>query len=238
MWRNNVFTDFSGSKSFQIEDKPSGTDSRARLEAGELTVQNNIWWGFKNGNNEAGIAPDQDFAQAYLTNPANNNHIIDPMLRSIDRDQNGMLDPRPQPESPCYTTPAAQAPLGNSFLRPANYIGAFDSDLWIAGWTFLQSANILSVPQRIEETVTGETMAAWPNPTSGNSEIRFSVAAPGYVTLSVYNMLGEKVDEISAGSLGAGNYSVSWNATDLGAGMYIIVKESATGAETLRVVVK
>ncbi|MBV6421913.1 MAG: hypothetical protein DAHOPDDO_03201 [Ignavibacteriaceae bacterium] len=41
------------------------------------------------------------------------------------------------------------------------------------------------------------------------------------VTLTIYNTLGQKVDEIVNTTLEAGRYSYQWNATDIASGIYI-----------------
>lgn len=62
----------------------------------------------------------------------------------------------------------------------------------------------------------------YPNPFNPSTMIEFSL--PEEVTnvkLSVYNTLGEKVEELVNTSLPAGNYKYQWNAKDLNTGMYI-----------------
>ena len=46
---SSIITDFSQT-GVNIEDLASGEDSRARLEAGQLMLANNYWWGFGDGN--------------------------------------------------------------------------------------------------------------------------------------------------------------------------------------------
>ncbi|MFW5701644.1 MAG: T9SS C-terminal target domain-containing protein, partial [Bacteroidota bacterium] len=143
-WRNNIFMDFSGSKPVNIEDKESGTDARGRLEAGELSVQNNIWWGFEAGNSYEAIAPGQDYAQQYLANSANKNMVEDPMLNSISRMPDQMLDPRPIPGSPALTT--EWMAMGDDYFdeEAPNFLGAFGANnLWIKGWTMIDAAGYI-----------------------------------------------------------------------------------------------
>lgn len=63
---------------------------------------------------------------------------------------------------------------------------------------------------------------SYPNPFNPSTVIEF--ALPEYVsnvTLSIYNILGEKVAEPVNTSMAAGKYSFQWNAQDFATGMYI-----------------
>ena len=83
-----------------IEDLENGEDSRARLEAGDLVLANNIWWGFGSGNTLEAIAPD-DWTREHLV--ANGNEVVDPQLTGISRTNDGGLDPRPMSGSPALS---------------------------------------------------------------------------------------------------------------------------------------
>ena len=82
-YHNSIFTDFAG-EAVDIEDLESGEDSRARLEAGDLVLAHNIWWGFGAGEDLSSIAPDE-FVADHLS--ANSNQIVDPLLSGISRSQ-------------------------------------------------------------------------------------------------------------------------------------------------------
>ncbi len=134
---NSIITDYNGAndgKGVTVEDI-DGEDSRARLEAGDLKLANNIWWQFGNGNTLADIAP-QDFVFTHLA--VNNNSIVDPELRGVSRLADNGLDPRPSSNGAAAN--GAVAPAGN-FFKNVPYLGAFDpnSALWTNGWTALDA---------------------------------------------------------------------------------------------------
>ena len=114
-YHNSIFTDFhtsEGGYALRIEDLDNtGTkteDSRKRFEAGDLGFTHNIFWAFGQGSDPATWINTSDAAfaaqvLAYFT--ANGNQgMVDPMLRSIERDTapSGELDPRPAPQSPAF----------------------------------------------------------------------------------------------------------------------------------------
>ena len=77
--------------------------------------------------------------------------------------------------------------------------------------------------------VSGEMIPAeyalaqnYPNPFNPGTVIEFSLPEDvGNVTLSIYNMLGEKVAELVNTALTAGKYQYQWNAQNVATGMYI-----------------
>jgi hypothetical protein len=69
---NGVFTEFAG-VAYKVEDLEEGEDSRARLEAGEMSFKGNIY--YKIADNTAVGMFDQDFVYDYVTDPVNANVI-------------------------------------------------------------------------------------------------------------------------------------------------------------------
>ncbi len=65
-----------------------------------------------------------------------------------------------------------------------------------------------------------------PNPFNPSTEIRFDLAAPQHVTLTVYNILGQEVIRLADRDFPAGNHSVVWDGVDgngrpVASGMYL-----------------
>ncbi|MBK9099325.1 MAG: T9SS type A sorting domain-containing protein [bacterium] len=61
----------------------------------------------------------------------------------------------------------------------------------------------------------------YPNPFNPMTTIKFDLPEASEVTLTIYNTLGQKVDEVVNTTLEAGRYSYQWNATDIASGIYI-----------------
>ncbi len=140
---NSIFTDFAAN-GIAVEDLASGEDSRARLEAGDLVLNNNLWWNFGAGNTLDAIAT-QDFVRQHLA--ANSNVIVDPKLIGISRNNSATLDPRPSAGSPALTG-ALAPPDGDEFFSKVTYRGAFGPyDLWVDGWTAISRLGFLAEPQ-------------------------------------------------------------------------------------------
>ena len=151
-YANSIFTDFA-KHAIEVEDLPaaSGTDSRQRMEAGDLKLMNNIWFGFGSGDQLSAGAngiiratedaedPDAQFLVDHLS--ANNNSIEDPMLRGISRMTDQGLDPRPKAGSPALSG-ASALPADDDFFTPADFRGAFGFANWAAQWTAVDAYGI------------------------------------------------------------------------------------------------
>ncbi|MGB5288567.1 MAG: T9SS type A sorting domain-containing protein, partial [Ignavibacteriaceae bacterium] len=60
----------------------------------------------------------------------------------------------------------------------------------------------------------------YPNPFNPSTSILFSLPVDAQMTLSVYNLVGEKVAEVARGNFPAGSHKVSFNANALTSGIY------------------
>ena len=59
-----------------------------------------------------------------------------------------------------------------------------------------------------------------PNPFNPTTKIEYSISVPGHVTLSVYNILGQKVAELVDETQLAGKFSADFNGADIPSGIY------------------
>ncbi len=60
----------------------------------------------------------------------------------------------------------------------------------------------------------------YPNPFNPSTQIKFGIKESGYVTLKVYNILGNEIAVVSSGFRSAGNHTVSFDASGLSSGVY------------------
>lgn len=63
--------------------------------------------------------------------------------------------------------------------------------------------------------------ANYPNPFNPSTMIEFQIPQEGFVSLKVYNTLGEEIATLVNKNLNIGKYSVNFTATDLPSGLYI-----------------
>jgi len=71
-----------------------------------------------------------------------------------------------------------------------------------------------SLPPDPQAEIQGMHLAQnYPNPFDGETYISFSLGKAARVELSVYNLMGQKVAQLAAGSFGSGTHLVSWPGT-------------------------
>lgn len=63
----------------------------------------------------------------------------------------------------------------------------------------------------------------YPNPFNPVTTISYYLAKQSYVTIKIYNSLGEEVTDLINSSQGTGNHKVIWNAEDFPSGMYVYI---------------
>ena len=229
---NSIVTDFVASSSVvTVEDLASGEDSRSRLEAGELVLANNIWYGFSNGNTIGSVAT-QDFVQTYLL--ANSNQIVDPQLNGISRTTNGGLDPRPGSGSPAASGFVAPP---DAFFSNVSYLGAFSpvDGIWTQGWTAVSALGYTPFTTvNVEEEILSTTPVDYnlsqnyPNPFNPSTRIVYSVVEPTQVRLTVTNILGQVVETLVDDFRNSGTYEITFNASNLASGLYIYTLEAGS----------
>ncbi|MBU1099522.1 MAG: aryl-sulfate sulfotransferase [Bacteroidetes bacterium] len=67
----------------------------------------------------------------------------------------------------------------------------------------------------------------FPNPFNPSTKISFALPNPGNVTVDIFNILGELVENLVSDFLLAGNYIFNWNAEELPSGIYLYSLEAA-----------
>lgn len=86
--------------------------------------------------------------------------------------------------------------------------------------TFLNVEQLDNIPS------TFELLQNYPNPFNPNTNIKFKLEESGFVSLSVYNVLGQKVKTLVAEELSFGTHQVSFDASSLSSGVYFYKLET------------
>jgi hypothetical protein len=76
----------------------------------------------------------------------------------------------------------------------------------------------------------------YPNPFNPTTKIGFRIADIGFVSLKVYDVLGNEVENLLAEYKLAGSYEVEFNASDLPSGIYFYQLQAASFVETKKMI--
>ena len=253
---NSIFTDFA-QFALQVEDTGDPFDSRSRMINGELNLLNNLWFGFGAGDelgeiiNPTESGGDIQFAIDHLSN--NDNQLVDPLISSIDRFADGLLDPRAATDGPAYTTSLASVPE-DAFYDNVIFKGAFCSEgLWIQNWTALAQYGVLDamIPYVGEgcelSTSTDEVLTesngyllkqSVPNPASDVITIDFTIPRTTNVSLTIYSSEGRIVAQpVNNDTFLSGEHRLEFNVSNLPNGIYFYNLRNAEVSITKAIVV-
>ena len=92
--------------------------------------------------------------------------------------------------------------------------------------------------KRLQEIVPAgwSLLQNYPNPFNPTTAIEFSIPKSEFVTLKVYNTLGEKVATLVSDRLTVGSYSYQWDASNLASGVYLYRLQAGDYIETRRMI--
>jgi len=193
---NSAFVNYARGIEIESDIGTVAPDIRSNVWFSHLSTQNTAAaWGTSNSSS------DQD-ATSYFSTASLNNVIGDPLMKGISSvAKSGGLDPRPaSAESPLWTTPVFAA----TGITATTYVGAFGDNLWVKGWTNLDTAGYLATV--IGGGGSGQGDAA-DDVTVVSSIVRGSTSKPSNV--STRGFVGTGLQNLVAGFVITGSQSQS-----------------------------
>ena len=73
-----------------------------------------------------------------------------------------------------------------------------------------------------------------PNPFNPSTTISFTIAEAGNVTIDVFNVAGQKVETLANEFMAAGSHAVTWDASQVSAGLYFYRVKSGDYSKTMK----
>ncbi len=115
-------------------------------------------------------------------------------------------------------------------------VGVSGSDnLVIKGSNFFNLKSQQSTPVNSKTNklpLSYSLMQNYPNPFNPVTRIEYSIPTEGYVSISIYNMLGEKVKQLVDETKSPGNYFIDWDASGFSSGIYFYNIKSGNYSES------
>lgn len=75
----------------------------------------------------------------------------------------------------------------------------------------------------------------YPNPFNPSTNIRYDLASDQDISLTVFNILGQKVETLANGRKKAGIHTIQFSGSNLSSGIYFVVLKSNAGVETQKI---
>ena len=119
--------------------------------------------------------------------------------------------------------------IDNSLEEIATYKGSFEVESII-----LYNSNNEISDINIINVNSIEVKLAGPNPFNPSTSLNIVVAHDGYVSVNVYNLIGQKVATLLNGYMDANlnGYLVNFNGSNLASGVYLVRAETAGNVST------
>ena len=95
--------------------------------------------------------------------------------------------------------------------------------------------HVNATPTGIENEESPYTFALaqnYPNPFNPSTNITFSIPSKSFVSLKVFDVIGNEVAAIISEEMDAGNYSTEWNAEGIPSGVYFYRLQAGAFSET------
>tara|TARA_A100001037_G_C14907769_1_gene525835 strand:- start:250 stop:813 length:564 start_codon:yes stop_codon:yes gene_type:complete len=77
------------------------------------------------------------------------------------------------------------------------------------------------------EIVSFELSEAYPNPFNPTTNVVLSIPEASYVSVKVYNLVGQEVATLANGMMEANTYTLTWDASSMSSGVYLVRAEGA-----------
>ena len=141
-----------------------------------------------------------------------------------------------------YSLPAGIRPnsaLGQTMTSIAKILDMYNNRLLTP--ECLQEEEAVAASQVNTQSVEGIVLENYPNPFNPVTQIRFSIPENNFVTLKVYNAVGQLVRTLVNENLDKGYHSIEWNATDesgnkLSSGIYLYRVQAGDQVQTSKMI--
>ena len=165
-----------------------------------------------NVSTQVSLIPTLDWDTVYNAFTYGVQISIDPNFASLIIDTSGL-------RSTNYQVPPGILNLGTIYFWRANARNGMGLSPWSVTWFFTTTpVNISLISSEIPDRFRLYTN--YPNPFNPSTKIKFDIPENSYVSITVYDALGRKVEGLLNQSLSTGAYITNWNADKFSSGVY------------------
>ena len=147
---------------------------------------------------------------------------IDPLFRDIHASNYHLMSTAcgDSADSPCID--AGDPDMIDLVLDCDIGLGTLLSDMGaFGGGNFGWPTGIIEIPSpSLPEVI--DIAQNYPNPFNSSTSINYRLSSAGYLTMDIYNILGQKVSNLFFGMQAAGEHKINWHADGMPSGIYFL----------------
>jgi len=107
---------------------------------------------------------------------------------------------------------------------------------WDISWKYTYTYIIAGVEQLTDGIKAYSLSNNYPNPFNPSTKINYQIPELSFVTLRVYDVLGNEIAALVKGEKPAGSYEVEFNASSIPSGIYFYKLQAGSFVETKKMV--
>jgi hypothetical protein len=190
-----------------------------------------ITWSYDSSFKQYSIGP-------YIRNKGNEYTIDNPLVNLISDDSwvTYIYPPRTYPSIP----PGGSAGAGFIVRVDTTFPGYFNFkvNVGVDGWYYWEDADtvVTDVEDEIRIPLSYKLYQNFSNPFNPTTTIQYQIPELSFVTLNVFNLLGEEIKTLVNNEKTAGSYQIKFNATNLPSGIYFYRLQAGDYVETKKMV--
>lgn len=124
---------------------------------------------------------------------------------------------------------------GDRILYGSNWRLNMDQDTSIDAY-IIDLRTMIGIEQQTNIQI--QQMDNYPNPFSNKTQIRFSFAGSGTITIKIFDSMGNEVKQLFSGQLEKGNYEIPFNGSNLSSGIYYCQLQSAGFSKAIKLIIQ
>ena len=192
-----------------------------------------FWWKKTRGDPYFANKVDcrwQELRQTYF-NPDRINDYIDSVVTVLDEAQQRNFQRWPILGTYVWPNPVYPATYAGEITYLKTWIQ--DRITWL-DQNMIGDCSAVNVPVETSAPDRFQLYQNYPNPFNPSTTIKFQIPSSRYITLVVYNLIGQKVATLVSGRQLPGRYTVEWNAGGYASGIYFYRLETGNGFMQIR----
>ena len=134
-------------------------------------------------------------------------------------------------DSPCID--AGDPALSDSLLDCSRGLGATDSDMGAYGGGGMMTG-IDDVNPDVSRRLT--LARNYPNPFNVSTSLEYNLPEVSYLTIDIFNILGQRVATLFDGKQQAGEHRITWHAAAFPSGVYFARLKTSKGSQSIKMV--